>query len=157
MHDEFLRQDLLEFLQKGPAHVSLIQALSDIKPANRFLRLNESLHSIWELLEHMRLAQEDILRYTIDENWISPKWPEGYWPPPNSPASEQKWENTLSGFYSDLNEVIALVKNKSLDLTAKIAHAQEHSYLREILLIIDHNAYHLGQILYLRKMLGDWK
>ena len=157
MHDDFLREDLLEFLQKGPAHVNFKQALSDIKPNNRFVRPQPGLQSIWEELEHMRLAQEDILRYTMDASWISPNWPEGYWPNPDNPKTDQQWESTLQNFYADLNQVIALVKNTSIDLTAKIPHAKAHSYLREILLIVDHNAYHLGKILQIRKILGDWK
>jgi hypothetical protein len=104
----------------------------------------------------MRIAQEDILRYTLDSSWKSPGWPDGYWPPPDERVTDEKWKASVAGFFSDREELVNLVKNSSLDLTAEIPHGEGRTYLREVLLVADHNAYHLGQIVQTRKALGDW-
>jgi hypothetical protein len=115
-----------------------------------------SEHSIYQELEHMRLAQEDILRYTVDPAWKSPTWPAGYWPEDSTPT-EAQWEATVAGFDSDLAEVVDLVRRADIDLTSRIPHGQSgHTYLREVLLVADHNAYHVGQIVQTRKRLGAW-
>jgi len=105
----------------------------------------------------MRLAQEDILRYTVDAAWVSPPFPEGYWPKATESLTEEAWEASVAAFFADLDELIRLPQNPDVDLTAKIPHGEGgHTYLREILLVADHNAYHLGQIVQTRKALGDW-
>jgi uncharacterized damage-inducible protein DinB len=157
MRDSLLRKDVLDFIEKGLAHVSIKHALDNLKSKYRHQRPSSDLQSIWEELEHMRIAQEDILRYTLNASWKSPEWPEGYWPAREEPFSDEKWESTLSGFYSDSNELISLIKDESIDLTEEIPHGEGRTYLREILLIIDHNAYHLGKIVQIRKMLGVWR
>ncbi|MCI0489000.1 MAG: DinB family protein [Blastocatellia bacterium] len=156
MNDSVLREQLVTLLEKGEAHTSARRALSGIDPELRSVRPAEGVHSIWEELEHMRMAQEDILRYTLDAGWKSPPWPEGYWPGPTSNVTEEMWANSVAGFFSDLEEVIELARNPRIDLTARIPHGGDHTYLREILLVADHNAYHLGQIVQTRKALGDW-
>jgi hypothetical protein len=104
----------------------------------------------------MRLAQEDILRYTLDPGWKSPAWPDGYWPKKAAPT-DAEWRACVKGFEADLEEVCALVRRKDLDLTSRIPHGQGgHTYLREVLLVADHNAYHLGQIVQTRKLLRAW-
>ena len=113
-------------------------------------------HSIWELLEHLRIAQEDILRYTLDPSWRSPEWPTGYWPGDKGPVSDRRWSASVSAFLADLEEACALVRDRSRDLTARIPHGEGRTYLRQALLIADHNAYHLGQIVETRKALGNW-
>jgi hypothetical protein len=114
-------------------------------------------HSVWELLEHMRLAQEDIVEYTLDPGWVSPPFPEGYWPDTSKRVSVKAWDESVSGFLTGLRKVIKLVRNPRIDLTAKIPHGEGRTYLRQALLVADHNAYHLGQIVDVRKALGDWK
>jgi uncharacterized damage-inducible protein DinB len=156
MKDLTLRANLVELLRGGSAHVALEQALDGIKPENRSVRPAPGLHSIWDELEHMRIAQEDILRYTLDASWKSPEWPEGYWPSKSENISDEDWNNSLSAFFADLEEIIKLVQRSDLDLTAEIPHGEGRTYLREILLVADHNAYHLGQIVQIRKLLGDW-
>ena len=94
----------------------------------------------------MRLAQEDILRYTLDPSWESPEWPDGFWPSDSDKMTEEVLKNSVSGFFRDLDELIAIVKNPEFDLTSQIPHGEGHTYLREILLVADHNAYHLGKI-----------
>jgi hypothetical protein len=156
MNDSILRQNLVESLRGGHAHVTPEQALDGLAPALRNVRPANSPHSVWENLEHMRLAQEDILRYTLDASWVSPAFPEGYWPQETGELTEEAWATSVAGFFSDFEELVKLVEDNNLDLTAEIPHGEGHTYLREILLAADHNAYHLGQIVQIRKALGDW-
>ena len=144
-HDN-LKTDLLEFLGSHPAHVDAKKAFQNLKPENRHKKVENFSHTIWEELEHLRIAQEDILRYMLRPDWKSPQWPEGYWPLEKENISDEEWDNSLKGFFADLEEVQEFVTNSKIDLTEKIPHTKNHSYLREILLIIDHNAYHLGKI-----------
>ncbi|HKX29714.1 MAG TPA: DinB family protein [Blastocatellia bacterium] len=156
MDDAILRQNLVELLRGGQAHTSPQQALGGLNPALCNARPANLEHSAWEELEHLRLAQEDILRYTLDAAWVSPAFPEGYWPPPKEEATKEAWDASVAAFMADLEAVIELVQDPRVDLTAAIPHGEGRTYLREVLLIADHNAYHLGQIVQLRKILGDW-
>ena len=156
MNDRVLREELTDLLTGGQAHATVEKSLSGIKGELCHVRPQENVHSIYEELEHMRLAQEDILRYTLDETWKSPPWPEGYWPSDNDSLTGEKWDKTLAGFFSDLEEVKGLVEDPNIDLTSKIPHGEGRTYLREILLVADHNAYHLGKIVQIRKLLGNW-
>jgi uncharacterized damage-inducible protein DinB len=156
MNRDNLKTDLLEFLDSHPAHVDAKKAFQDLKPENRHKRVENFSHTIWEELEHLRLAQEDILRYMLEPDWKSPKWPEGYWPTEKESISDEEWEKSLSGFFADLKETQEFIKNSNVDLIEKIPHTKNHTYLREILLIIDHNAYHLGKIIEMRKALNNW-
>jgi hypothetical protein len=157
MNDSLLRKNLIEMLRGEPTHISVKNALDGINPENLNKRILKNPHSIWDLFEHMRISQEDILRYTLDPNWVSPSWPEGHWPDPGEKAGIEMLENSIKKFNHDLNEVIDLVNNRTIDITSEIPHGEGRTFLREILLIIDHNSYHLGQIVSLRKMLGDWR
>ena len=151
-----LRKNLVELLQSGHAHVTLEKALEGVKPESRNVRPVEGLHSLWEEFEHMRIAQEDILHYTLDAGWKSPAWPEGYWPAKTDEVTDQMWKESMSEFFADLQELIDVVQDTNLDLTGRIPHGEGRTYLRQILLVADHNAYHLGQIVQIRKALGDW-
>jgi len=153
--DHVLRKQLVELLTGGHAHVSLEQALRGLPPRLRGRRPAPGTHSIYEELEHLRLAQEDILEYTLDQGWESPPWPEGYWPKRPAPT-EAQWKACLQGFRADLERVCALARRRSLDLQSKLPRGQGRTYLRRILLVADHNAYHLGQIVLTRKLLGAW-
>jgi uncharacterized damage-inducible protein DinB len=156
MNDSTLRQNLIELLHGGHAHATLKQALDGLDPKLRNARPANSPHSVWENLEHMRLAQEDILRYTIDASWVSPDFPEGYWPKETGELTEEAWATSVSAFLADLGAVVKLVEDRNLDLTAEIPHGEGRTYLRQILLVADHNAYHLGQIVQIRKALDAW-
>lgn len=156
MDDSVLRASLVELLRGGHAYVKADRALAGVKAALRNARAGEGLHSVWEELEHIRIAQEDILRYTLDAAWKSPKWPDGYWPSASETVTDEKWAASVAGFFGDLEKVIALVEDSSIDLTARIPHGEGRTYLRQVLLVADHNAYHLGQIVQTRKALGDW-
>ena len=156
MNESVLRENLVELLQGGHAHVAAKKALADINPELRNARPADGLHSVWEELEHIRIAQEDILRYTLDASWKSPEWPGGYWPSKTEALTDETWTASVSRFFADLEEVIRLTQNESVDLTANIPHGEGRTYLRQVLLIADHNAYHFGQIVQSRKALGDW-
>ncbi|MEW6208356.1 MAG: DinB family protein [Acidobacteriota bacterium] len=155
MDEMTLRNNLIELLKGASAHVSAERALEGVKAGLAVVRPS-GMHSIWEHLEHMRLAQEDILRYATDPNWKSPPWPDGYWPAETDTLTDEMWMDAVKKFFADLDEVAALAQNTRLDLTSLISHGEGHTYLREILLVADHNSYHLGQIVHIRKTLGDW-
>jgi len=157
MDDSVFRDQLVELLRGGEAHVKAEAALANVDPPFRNVRPPADVHSVWEELEHMRIAQQDILRYTLDASWTSPEWPEGYWPSDHQSVPDEMWQASLDGFFADLNELITLIQDPAVDLTSKIPHGDWRTYLRQILLVADHNAYHLGQIVQTRKLLGDWR
>jgi uncharacterized damage-inducible protein DinB len=156
MTDKVLRDNIVQLLKGGQAFVTFEQALKNVKPGLRNKRPSKEIHSIWENLEHMKIAQEDILKYTIDPSWVSPDWPNGYWPKESGTIKDRDWDDTINAFLKDRDEVIKIAKNEKIDLASIIPHTKEHTYLREILLVADHNAYHLGQIVTVRKLLNDW-
>jgi uncharacterized damage-inducible protein DinB len=155
MDDQVLRLALLQLLTAGQAHVTVDKALAGLEPGLRGRRPKAEIHSVWEELEHMRIAQEDILRYSLDPAWTSPEWPQGYWPTRAEPT-EAIWSSSLSRFRADLEELGNLIRDPQRDLTAKIPHGEGRTLLRQILVVADHNAYHLGQIVQARRLLGAW-
>ena len=157
MNDNLMRKNLVELLKGGHAHVNFKDAVNGLKPNNRNIRPEGDLHSVWELLEHIRIAQEDILRYTLDSKWKSPKWPDEYWPKKTEKVTDEMWNNSIKKFNSDLNELIELAQNTKIDITSEIPHGEGRTYLRELTLAANHNSYHIGQIIVVRKLLGDWK
>jgi uncharacterized damage-inducible protein DinB len=152
MNDRVVREQLVELLTGGHAHLSVDAALRGLAPKLRGLRPARGAHSIYEELEHMGRAQEDILRYTLDPAWASPPFPKGYWPSRAAPT-EAEWKASLKRFRADLAEVVALAQDERRQLTARLPHGEGRTYLRQILLVADHNAYHLGQIVQTRKLL----
>ena len=150
-----LRQTVAELLQEAHAHVRLGDALAGLRPEWRTHR-PPGTHSVWQLLEHIRITQEDILRYTLDANWRSPAWPEGYWPENPHSLAESAWQETRAHYERDLQDLVALAQNPAYDLTAQIPHGEGRTYLRQLLLTADHTAYHTGQIVSLRRTLGTW-
>jgi hypothetical protein len=153
---EGLREHLVKSLRGGQAFVPFKKALEGIRPELRSVRPRKELHSIYEELEHMRLAQKDLLDFALDPKWKPPKWPEMFWPLPGKEASDEEWKGTVNGFFKDMNRAIRLAKDQKIDLLSFVPET-ENTYLREIMLIIEHNAYHLGKILDIRKALGNWK
>jgi hypothetical protein len=156
MDDTVFRQALVTLLRGGQAHAALQQALEGLAPGNRGKRPSPQLHSVYEELEHMRIAQEDILRYSLEPGWTSPPWPAGYWPKPAVKVTDALWSQTLEGFWRDLEAVCQLALDTSRDLTAEIPHGEGRTYLRQVLLVADHNAYHTAHVVAVRKLLGDW-
>ena len=113
-------------------------------------------HSAWELVEHLRITQRDILDFCRDPNYVEPKWPDDYWPKSPEPPSERAWDESIAAFREDRAALEALAADGSIDLFAKIPHGSGQTYLRELVLVADHNAYHLGQLVMLRQQLGAW-
>jgi len=157
MTDNVVREHLVKLLRGGQAFTTFETAIENVNPKLRNKRPADNIHSVWENLEHIRIAQEDLLKYSIDPEWKSPDWPEGYWPNYKSEINDGKWNNSIDSFINDREQIIKLVLQENIDLTSKIPHTEVHTYLREILIASEHNAYHLGQILTTRKLLNDWK
>ena len=157
MGDSALREHLLYLLRGGGAHADFDSALKGLPASLRGKRPRGAPYSPWELLEHMRLAQSDILEFSRDAKHESPKWPEGYWPASAAPPTATAWSKSVAGFRKDLDAMCALVADLSTDLYAKIPHGAGQTILREALLVADHNSYHLGQLVLARKLLGAWK
>jgi len=157
MKEKALREHLLNLLSGRGAHVDWKVSFSGIPSKLRGVRSRELPYSLWELLEHMRIAQWDILEFSRDAKHVSPDWPAGYWPYTQSPPNAKAWEKSLKLFARDLAGMKKLVANSRTDLFAKIPHGTGQTILREALLVADHNAYHLGQVLTVRRILGIWK
>ncbi len=152
-----LREHLVKSLRGGQAFASFEKALSGVTPEFINMRPSGTLHSVYEELEHMRIAQQDLLYYAFDEGWDPRPWPEGFWPVPGFEASWGDWEAAVRGFMGDLGKAVELVENPEIGLLSVIpGSVNEFTYLREITIIIEHNAYHLGKIVDIRKVLGDW-
>ena len=157
MEEQKLRKQLVEFLSGRGAHVDWKASFRGVPPKLRGVRPRGFSHSLWELLEHMRIAQWDILEFSRNAKHVSPEWPTGYWPATPAPPSANAWDKSLKAFARDLEAMQKLVSNRKTDLLAKIPHGTGQTILREALLVADHNAYHLGQVLTVRKILGNWK
>jgi hypothetical protein len=114
-------------------------------------------HTVWQLLEHLRLAQWDILEFSRDKNHVSPDWPKGYWPETAAPPDDAAWEKSVDSFHKDLQSMQGLVADPQTDLYAKLPWGDGQTILREAMLVADHNAYHLGQIVSVRQVLGAWE
>ena len=155
-HDAALRQQLIELIKGGNAHAEFKKSIEDFPAELRGKRAKGAPHSPWELLEHMRIAQSDILEFSRTANHKSPDWPGEYWPATAEPPDPKAWDRTVHGFYRDLQSMCALIADEGSDLYARIPHGDGQTLLREALLVADHNAYHLGQFVLVRQMLGAW-
>lgn len=154
--DKGLRQHLVDQLKGGNAHVDFDSAFKDFPAELRGKTPKGAEHSPWEILEHLRIAQWDILEFSRDAKHKSPEFPGGYWPESPAPPNEAAWKKSIQSFRKDLEAMCELVSADSTDLFAKIPHGDGQTVLREALLTADHNAYHLGQAVLLRRLLGAW-
>jgi hypothetical protein len=155
-HHQALREQLVALLKGGGAHVHFMDAIEGFPEAKRGTFVEGLRHTGWQLMEHVRIAQWDILEFSRDAKHVSPGFPEGYWPKTPVPPDEAAWEKSVQGFQQDLQKMIKLVKNPKTDLCAPIPHGDGQTILREALVLADHNAYHLGQLVDLRRALGAW-
>jgi len=151
-----LREHLVELLAGGHAHLDFEKAIAGLPVKLRGARPPGLPHTPWRLLEHMRIAQWDILRFSVDPKHISPEFPDGYWPEGDAPPDSAAWERSVTAFRADLQSIKDLVSNPDTDLFKPIPHGQGQTILREALLVADHNAYHLGQLVTVRRLLGAW-
>jgi hypothetical protein len=154
--DGALREQLVHLLKGGGAHVHFMDALEGF-PAGKYGVFASPLpHTGWQLLEHARIAQWDILEFSRNPKHVSPDFPGGYWPKTPMPPNEEAWGGSIKAFHCDLKEMVKLVQNPRTDLFAKIPHGDGQTILREALVLADHNSYHLGQLVDLRRALGAW-
>jgi hypothetical protein len=152
-----LRQHLIELLTGGHAHATFEDAIKGLPPTLCGTKPANFPHSAWMILEHLRIAQWDILEFSRNEKHQSLKWPEGYWPQTEAPATLAAWTKSVEQFQSDLKVMQDVVKNPETDLFAKIPWGDGQTILREALLVADHNAYHIAQLVDVRRLLGAWK
>ena len=158
MNDERnLRRHVVNLLDGTQAHVSFEDAVRGVPAKLRGARVGGLPYTLWRLLEHMRIAQWDILEFSRRATHVSPEFPGGYWPRGNAPPSACAWDQSVRRFRVDVRAMRALVLNPKTDLFARIAHGSGQTILREAMLVADHNAYHLGQFVMLRRLLGNWK
>ncbi len=151
-----LRDHLLYLLRGGGAHLDFNSALAKLPPKLRGAKPKGVPHTPWRLLEHMRIAQWDILEFCRNPRHVSPEFPDDYWPKSDGPPSATAWNNAVKAFRNDLQAMQDLVANPTTDLFAQIPHGDGQTILREALLVADHNAYHLGQLVVVRRALGAW-
>ncbi len=155
-HDKLLRQQLAKMIDWNEAHADLSTTLDGL-PAKLRGQVPEGLpHSAWQLLEHIRLALWDILEFSRDARHKSPKWPEGYWPKTATPPSDKAWDDSVKAILKAQEELRDLVRDTSHDLFKPLPHGEGQTLLREVLLAADHGAYHLGQLVLVRRALGAW-
>ncbi len=152
-----LRKHLLELLSGASAHLTFDRAIRGL-PRNLRGRQSEGVpFTAWRLLEHLRIAQWDILEFCRNPRHVSPEFPSGLWPPSPAPPNPAAWDRSVKAFRRDLKQMEKLVANPKADLFRPIPHGQGQTLLREALLVADHNAYHLGQLIMLRRLLGAWR
>ena len=157
MSDQALREHVLYLLKGGGAHLNFEQAIADLPEDLRGAKVKRVSHTPWRLLEHMRICQWDILEFSRNPEHVSLDFPDGYWPEGDAPPDVESWDKSIQAFRADLQAMIDLVADPDTDLFAEIPHGDGQTVLRESLLVADHNAYHLGQLVFLRRCLGAWE
>ncbi|HLK62324.1 MAG TPA: DinB family protein [Bryobacteraceae bacterium] len=155
-HDSALREQLIRMLQGGLAHATFDDVIRDFPTDKIGIRPHGIPHSAWELLEHMRIAQNDILEFSRSAEYVSPNWPQGYWPKSAAPATPGLWNESVARFRQDLVEFEALLQDPKIDLNREFPWGDGQTVLREALLIGSHNSYHLGQLVQVRRLVGAW-
>lgn len=154
--DPDLREHLVHLLRAENAHAGFEAAASGIPPRLRGVVPAGAEHSAWQLLEHLRLAQWDILEYSRNADHVSPPFPAGYWPASPEPPDEAAWDRSVDGFRAGLEAMRELVGDPARDLFAELPYGEGGTLLGQALLLADHNAYHVGQLVLLRRLLGNW-
>lgn len=156
MSDGALREHLRKLLAWADAHVDFDRAVAGLAPELRGVRPGGLPYSAWELLEHLRITQEDILDFSRNPQYRELSWPEDYWPATPAPPDDAAWDRSVAAYRADREALQAIAADPATDLFAPIPHGQGQSYLREILLAADHAAYHVGQLVLVRRLLGAW-
>jgi hypothetical protein len=156
-NDKPLREHLLYLLNDGGAHLKFDAAVKNMPTKLQGTPPQGATHSPWQVLEHLRIAQWDILEFSRNPKHVSPEFPAGYWPVTPAPPNDKAWDKSADAFRADLQAIVKLVENKETDLFAPLPHGDGQTILREVLLVADHNAYHLGELVLLRRMLGAWQ
>ncbi len=155
--DQLLRKHLLALLDSNEAHLAFADAIQGFVPGVRGVRPPGAAHTAWQLLEHLRICQWDILEFSRNPQHVSPVFPDGYWPESAAPRDDKAWRRSVVAFRSDLRAMAKLIADPKRELLARVPHPKAkamHTLLREALLLADHNAYHIGQLILLRRLLG---
>ncbi len=152
-----MREHLVRLLSGSQAHVDFEKAVNGMPVEARGKRPKGAEHSAWEIIEHLRIAQWDILDFSVNPNYREMKWPEEYWPKSPKPPNASAWAKSVRAFRADLKRMCDLVSDESTDLFAKFPWGSGQTILRQALLTADHNAYHIGELVLLRRVLGAWK
>jgi DinB superfamily len=155
-NDKSLREHLVDLITGSNAHADFEAAIKDFPAELRGKTPKGAEHSAWQILEHLRIAQWDILEFSRDPKHESPKWPEGYWPATAAPPDDKAWDKSVRSFWHDQKAMCDLIGDSATDLYVKIPHGTDQTVLREALLVADHNAYHVGQLVLVRRLLGAW-
>src|ERR1700744_95130 len=149
--DSSLREHLVELLKGGNAHADFDKAVAGLPVKLRGERVKNLPYTAWQLLEHMRIAQWDILEFSRDPKHVSPEWPAGYWPKNSAPKDDAAWKNSVKQIKDELKQFISLISNKDVDMYTSFAHGTGQNLLREALLIADHTSYHTSEIIVIRR------
>lgn len=154
--DQLTRQQLSALLKTGNAHMSFEEAVADFPEDKINSRPPNVDYTFWHLVEHLRITQRDILDYLNDPHYEEMAWPKDYWPAPSATTDKAGWDQSVADFIADRSQLIAIVENPNTDLTASVPSNPDHTILREILILIDHNAYHIGELAILRQVDNAW-
>ncbi|MEX2584385.1 MAG: DinB family protein [Gemmatimonadota bacterium] len=157
MNESLLREELAKAIGWKAAHATLEDATAGVSPSDRGVRAPGFPHTLWELLEHIRIAQADLLDFCRNPSYAELKWPNEYWPDELAPPSDAAWEESLRRIQADRESLQELTLDPQFDLTGRIPHGSGQTYLRELFLAIDHTAYHVGQMVAVRRLLGSWE
>ena len=152
-----MKAELAKALDWGHAHVDFDKAVKDLPSQLRGRRVPNVPHSAWEILEHLRIAQHDLLDFSRNPKYQEKKWPDEYWPASPEPPDDKAWDRSVAAFRRDRRALQKMAADPKRNLDRKIPHGDGQTYLREILVAIDHNAYHVGELVQLRRLLGAWK
>jgi len=155
-HDRRLRDQVVGLLRGGQAHMRFAEAAADFPPSQINTRPPHVPYTFWHLLEHLRLTQADILDYITDADYQEREWPRDYWPAPDAEATPEDWDASVAAFTRDLDRLLAIAADPGTDLLAPVPSNPTHTVLREILLVADHNAYHIGELAILRQVAAAW-
>jgi hypothetical protein len=157
MSDKAIRDLLSKALAWHDAHATFDDAVKDLPEDARGRRPENLPYSAWELLEHLRITQRDILDFCVNPDYEEMKWPDDYWPSAVAPSSDKAWTDSIRAFNKDRKALQKLAADPSVDLEAKIPHGSGQTCMRELVLVIDHTAYHVGQLVLVRRLLGVWR
>ena len=154
--DRLLRDQLLDLLRGGHAHMPFAEAVADFPETHINTRPPNVDYTFWHLVEHLRITQADILDYLTNANYQAPEWPREYWPQRDAQASRADWDASIAAFGRDLEAIAAIVADPEIDLSAAVPSHDGHTILREVLIVADHNAYHVGEMGILRQVASAW-
>lgn len=155
--EKALREELIFQLEKGHAHMPFADAVADFPPELINTKAPNVEYTFWHLIEHIRLTQKDILDFIVAKEYTEPTWPDDYWPPKDKQATEKQWQKSITMFLDDQKKLVEIIRDPKTNLYAKIPRGTGQTITREIMVVVDHNAYHTGELGILRQVCKGWK